>query len=272
MLLVIDAGNTNVVFAVFDGNKLLDQWRISTDAKRTADEYGVWLTQVLEHSGIAPDKITGAVLASVVPQALFDLRQLAKRYFNTELLVIGDPRLKINTGVGVLIDNPAEVGADRLVNAFAAWKKYKQALIVVDFGTATTFDVVSGDGNYIGGVIAPGVNLSLDALQRAAAKLPTVAIQKPEKTIGTNTVGAMQSGIYYGYIGLIEGIAARIRVEYAETYPPSPPASRGVNKGMKVIATGGLAALYAKACPLIEHLEPDLTIFGLKDLYEMNSR
>lgn len=256
MILVIDAGNTNVVFAVFDGEKLAGQWRISTDARRTADEYGVWLTQVLEHAGIAPKKIKGAVLASVVPQALFDLRQLARRYFNTELLVIGDPRLAINLGIGVKIDNPREVGSDRLVNAFAAWKRYRQPLIVVDFGTATTFDVVSGEGNYIGGVIAPGINLSLDALHRAAAKLPTVAVQKPEKVIGTNTIGAMQSGIYYGYVGLIEGIAGRIKAEYG--------------RSMKVIATGGLAPLYAKACPLIENLEPDLTILGLRDLYEMN--
>lgn len=257
MLLVIDAGNTNVVFAVFDGEKLMGQWRISTDARRTADEYGVWLTQVLEHSGINPTSITDAVLASVVPQAIFDLRQLTKRYFHVELLMIGDPRLKINTGIGVRIDNPAEVGADRLVNAFAAWNRYKQALIVVDFGTATTFDVVNSAGEYIGGIIAPGVNLSLDALQRAAAKLPTVAIQKPAKVIGTNTVGAMQSGIYYGYSGMIEGIAERIKTEYG-----SP---------MKVIATGGLASLFAKACPVIEHLEPDLTIYGLKELYIMNS-
>lgn len=256
MLLVIDAGNTNVVFAVFDGDTLRDQWRISTDARRTADEYGVWLTQVLEHAGIDPAKIDGAVLASVVPQSLFDLRQLAKRYFRVELLVIGDPRLGINTGIGVRIDNPAEVGSDRLVNAFAAWTRYKQALIVVDFGTATTFDVVSSEGDYIGGVIAPGVNLSLDALHRAAAKLPTVAIQSPAKVIGTNTVGAMQSGIYYGYIGLIEGIAERIKKEYG--------------KPMKVIATGGLAPLYAKSCPMIEHLEPELTIMGLKELYALN--
>ena len=234
MLLAIDAGNTNVVFAVFDGETLVDQWRISTDPRRTSDEYGVWLTQVLEHAGIAPDKIKHAVLASVVPQAIFDLRQLAKRYFHTELLVIGDPRLKLNIGVGVLIDNPSEVGADRLVNAVAAWKRYKQALIVVDFGTATTFDVVSSEGNYIGGVIAPGVNLSLEA-------------------IGTNTIGAMQSGIYYGYVGLIEGIAGKIKAEYG--------------KPMKVIATGGLASLYAKATPVIEHLEPDLTIFGLRDIF-----
>ncbi len=257
MILVIDVGNTNIVFAVFDGNTLKDQWRISTDARRTADEYGVWLTQVLEHSKISARSIKGAVVASVVPQVLFDLRQLAKRYFNTELLVLGDPRLKLKTGVGVKIDNPAEVGADRLVNAFAAWSRYKRALIVVDFGTATTFDVVSGQGDYIGGVIAPGINLSLDALHRAAAKLPNIAISRPDKVIGTNTIGAMQSGIYYGYVGLIEGIVARIKAEY--------------NAPMLVISTGGLASLYAKACPVIEHVESDLTIHGLRELYAMNS-
>lgn len=257
MILVIDVGNTNVVFAVFDGKKLAGQWRIATDARRTADEYGVWLTQVLEHSKIAPESITGAVAASVVPQSLFDLRQLAKRYFNSELLVIGDPRLKLDIGVGVKIDNPSEVGADRLVNAFAAWSRYKSALIVVDFGTATTFDVVSGQGDYIGGVIAPGVNLSLDALHRAAAKLPNIAIAPPSKVIGTNTIGAMQSGIYYGYAGLVEGIVQHIKTEH--------------NSPMLVIATGGLASLYAKACPVIEQVLPDLTIWGLKELYEMNN-
>ena len=254
MLLVIDVGNTNVVFAVFKGEILIEQWRISTDARRTADEYGVWLTQVLEHSKIARSEIKAAVVASVVPQSLFDLRQMAKRYFHCDLLVIGAPGIK--TGLGVKIDNPREVGADRLVNAFAAWQRHKQALIVVDFGTATTFDVVSKDGDYVGGVIAPGVNLSLDALQKAAAKLPNVAIQPPEKVIGTNTIGAMQSGIYYGYAGLVEGIALRIKQEYGAP--------------MKVIATGGLASLYAKACPVIEQLEPDLTIHGLQALYKLN--
>lgn len=256
MLLVIDVGNTNVVFAVFEGDAILDQWRISTDARRTADEYGVWLTQVLEHSKINPSQIKHAVCASVVPQALFDLRQLAKRYFDCELLVIGAPGVK--TGVGVKIDNPREVGADRLVNAFAAWEKYKTAAIVIDFGTATTFDVISGDGDYIGGVIAPGVNLSLDALHRAAAKLPHIPVQRPDKVIGTSTIGAMQSGIYYGYVGLIEGITERITKEYGNP--------------MKVIATGGLAALYAKSAPVIEALEPDLTIWGLKGLFELNRR
>lgn len=256
MLLVIDVGNTNVVFAVFDGGKIVGQWRISTDARRTADEYGVWLTQVLEHSKIKAANITAAVAASVVPQALFDLRQLAKRYFNTELMVIGDPRLNLKIGVGVKIDNPAEVGADRLVNSFAAWSRYKTPLIVVDFGTATTFDVVNADGDYIGGIIAPGVNLSLAALHRAAAKLPNIAIAPPAKVVGTNTVGAMQSGIYYGYAGMVEGIVKQIKAE--------------VGKEMLVIATGGLASLYSRACSSIEKVEPDLTIYGLQGLYEMN--
>jgi len=256
MLLVIDAGNTNVVFAIFNGDTIVGQWRISTDPKRTADEYGVWLTQVTERAGIKTTSILGAVLASVVPQAIFDLRQLTRRYFHVELMVIGDPRLKLKTGITVKIDNPNEVGADRLVNAFAAWRRYKQDMIVVDFGTATTFDVVNKAGDYFGGVIAPGVNLSLDALHRAAAKLPNVAIQPPEKVIGTSTIGAMQSGIYYGYAGMVETLCERIKKEFG--------------KPMKVIATGGLASLYAKACTVIEQVEPDLTIYGLKELYEMN--
>lgn len=255
MLLAIDAGNTNVVFAVFKGDTLAGQWRIATDARRTADEYGVWLTQVMEHAKLSPKNITGTIMACVVPQAIFELRQLAKRYFNTDLLLVGgDPQVKV--GIKAKIDNPAEVGADRLVNAFAAWEKHKQALIIVDFGTATTFDVVSGKGDYMGGVIAPGVNLSLDALHRAAAKLPNIGIMRPPKVIGTNTIAAMQSGVYYGYAGLVENIVSQIKAEC-----PDKP---------KVIATGGLASLYAKACPSIKQVEPDLTIYGLKGIYELN--
>lgn len=254
MLLAIDAGNTNTTFAVFDGDSLVAQWRISTDAHRTADEYGMWLLQLLERANIPAQAINHAIVASVVPQTLFDLKMLAKRYFNTELMIIGSP--EVNPGIPVKIDRPAEAGADRIVNAFAAWTRYKCALIVVDFGTATTFDVVSGEGAYIGGVIAPGVNLSLEALEKAAAKLPTIGIAPPAKVIGTNTVGAMQSGIYFGYVGLIEGIVARIKKEYGQP--------------MKVIATGGLSPLYAKATPAIEQLEPDLTILGLRDIYALN--
>ncbi len=254
MLLAIDVGNTNTVFAVFDADKVVGQWRISTDARRTADEYGVWLLQLMERAKITPSGVKAAVVGSVVPQLLFDLRQLCRKYFSSELMVVGAPG--INPGIPVKIDRPGEVGADRVVNSVAAWKMYKTACIIVDFGTATTFDVLSGKGEYVGGVIAPGINLSLDALHTAAAKLPNVAIQPPERVVGTNTVAAMQSGIYYGYVGLIEGIVARIREE------------QGIK--MKVIATGGLAPLYAKATPIIEHLEPDLTIMGLQEIFSLN--
>lgn len=254
MLLAIDAGNTNVVFAVFDGDTLVDQWRIATNPRRTADEYGVWLTQVLEHRGLTLDQISGAILSCVVPKALFDLRQLAKRYFHTELLVIGDNNITVD--MAVKIDQPREVGADRLVNAFAAWQRFKSALIIVDFGTATTFDIVSDEGAYVGGVIAPGVNLSLDALQKAAAKLPQIGIQRPQKTVGTTTVTAMQSGIYHGYAGLVEGIVRNVKAE--------------IKTNMQVVATGGLASLYNHACECIDHIEPDLTIWGLKAIYESN--
>lgn len=255
MLLAIDTGNTNIVFAAFEGERLAGQWRISTDARRTADEYGVWLTQVMERAGLQPGVVSGAIMASVVPHALFELRMLCRKYFSCELTVIGAPG--VECGIRAKVERPAEVGADRLVNAFAAWRKYKQPLIVVDFGTATTFDVVDAKGDYIGGVIAPGINLSLDALHRAAAKLPNVAISAPERVIGTDTVSAMQSGIYHGYAGLIAGIVAGIKAE------------AGIS--MKVIATGGLAPLYARASACIEQVEPDLTIEGLRAIYELNN-
>lgn len=255
MLLAIDAGNTNTVFAVFEGDTLKGQWRMATDARRTADEYGVWLSQLMGIEQIAMKAIDAVILASVVPQANFSFRQLSKKYFDKDLLVVGDPT--VHTGIEAKIDKPSEVGADRLVNAVAAWNRFHAPLIVVDFGTATTFDVVDEKGNYVGGVIAPGVNLSLEALHRAAAKLPNIAVQRPDKVIGTSTVPAMQSGIYFGYVGLIEGIAARIQEEYG--------------KKMRVIATGGLAPLFARATTMIEHLEPDLTIHGLKEIYKLNA-
>lgn len=254
MLLTIDAGNTNIVFAVFDGDKIRGQWRMATDARRTEDEYGVWLLQLMEREGIAAKHIGAAIVSSVVPQALFALRMLARHYFQTELMVVGEESIK--TGIAAKIDRPTEVGADRLVNSLAAWTKYKQSLVIVDFGTATTFDVVNDRGDYIGGVIAPGINLSLETLHRAAAKLPNISVERPQKIIGTSTISAMQSGIYYGYLGLIEGILARIMAEYG--------------KPMTTLATGGLAPLFAKGTNAIEHLEPDLTILGLKAIYEKN--
>lgn len=254
MLLVIDAGNTNTVFAVFSGNKLTGQWRMATDARRTADEYGAWLLHIMAYEKIDPKKIKSAILSSVVPQVNFALRMLTRKYFHTELMIVGEPAVKL--GVKVKIDKPAEVGADRLVNAIAAWYKYKKPLVIVDFGTATTFDVVDKNGDYIGGVIAPGINLSLEALHRAAAKLPNVAVERPSQVIGKDTVSAMQSGIYYGYVSLIEGIATRIIKEYGRKMP--------------VIATGGLSPLFVKATSVIDALEPDLIINGLKIIYERN--
>ena len=207
---------------------------------RTADEYGVWLLQLLQHVGISPAQIRSAILSSVVPQANFALRMLARLYFHTELKIVGEPGVAL--GIEALIDRPREVGADRLVNAVAAWQRYRKALIIVDFGTATTFDVVNDDGNYVGGVIAPGVNLSLEALHRAAAKLPNIAVERPPCVIGKDTVSAMQSGIYFGYVGLIEGIVSRIVQEFGAPMP--------------VLATGGLAPLFARATTVIDTLAP----------------
>lgn len=251
MLLTIDAGNTNTVFALFDDDALIGQWRVHSNAERTADEYAVWLTQLLQLQGINTNNINAAITSCVIPHALFDLRQLCKRYFDTELLVVGDE--PIGKPMPVDLAEHVEVGADRLVNAFAAWQQYGQACIIVDFGTATTFDVVSSNGAYSGGVIAPGVHLSLDALQEAAAKLPSVSIEAPKQVIGKHTVHAMQSGIYFGYAGMIEGIITRIKQE--------------AGGAMKVIATGGLAPLYAKEIKLFDAVDQELTIRGLREIY-----
>lgn len=251
MLLVIDAGNTNIVFAIYEGDALRAEWRISSSAKRTSDEYAVWLLQLMQLHNLQAADIRHAICSCVIPYALFDLKTLCKKYFHTELLVIGEGKLA--RPIATNVDANVEVGADRLVNSFAVWKKYQMPTIVVDFGTATTFDVVGDKGVYEGGVIAPGVNLSLSALQQAAAKLPNVSISAPSSIIGKNTVSAMQSGIYYGYLGLIEGIVSRLKESSA-----SP---------MKVVATGGLAPLYAKSAAVIDHVDQDLTIWGLKELF-----
>jgi type III pantothenate kinase len=243
MLLAIDAGNTNIVFAVFEGETLKGSWRASTDARRTADEYAVWFTQLLGLQAIAPADIDACIISCVVPDALFSLTSLAKRYFRAV------PRI-------VLLDRPEEVGADRLVNAVAAKLTTAPPLIVIDFGTATTFDVVDAEGQYAGGVIAPGINLSLEALSNAAARLPRVAIRQTPKVIGTSTILAMQSGIFWGYIGLIEGLVSRIQGEFGHK--------------MKVVATGGLAPLFAGATGAIERVDSDLTLTGLRLIHERN--
>lgn len=256
MLLAIDVGNTNCTLAVFDGTRLMGQWRLATDPQRTSDEYMIALAQLLELDAISRKSITHCIISSVVPQTLFPLKQLSRKYFNCEPLVIGEAQ--VHVGINVIIDKPDEVGADRLVNALAARKQFGGNVVIIDFGTATTFDVVDKKGDYVGGVIAPGINLSMDALKIAAAKLPEIAVAKPSKVVGKSTIGAMQSGVYWGYVSLIEGIVARIQQEMG-----SP---------MKVVATGGLAALFADATPVIQHLERDLTIEGLRIIFEQNRK
>ncbi len=258
MLLAIDSGNTNIIFAVFDdGDDLRGSWRASTEVKRTADEYAVWLTQIMTLEGLAPADIDGAVIANVVPATMYALKTLCTRYFKVEPLVVGEPGVDI--GIAVRVSRPDQVGEDRLVNAVAAFAKHGGPLIVIDFGTATTFDVIGEDGAYEGGVIAPGINLSLEALDRAAAKLPRIAIKEPpQQVIGQATVPAMESGAYWGYVGLIEGLVARIKAEYG--------------RAMTVVATGGLAPLFARATDCIETIDLDLTLRGLLAVYRANSK
>ena len=255
MLLAIDSGNTNIVFAVFDGDTCRQQWRSSSDPQRTADEYAVWLTQLMALEGIKPADMTGAIIANVVPAAHHGLLTLCRRYFNCEPLVVGEG---LDLGIGILVDNPEEVGADRLVNALAAAERYEGPVIVIDFGTATTFDVVDAKGNYCGGVIAPGINLSLEALHTAAAKLPRIAVKKPQQVIGKGTVAAMRSGIYWGYVGLIEGLVSRIKTEFG--------------KPLTVVATGGLAPVFGEATKVIDHQDPELTLRGLMLAYRNAKR
>jgi type III pantothenate kinase len=254
MLLAINANNTNTVFALWDGDKLLGAWRAATEAKRTADEYVVWLDHLLSLAGLNRGIISGTIIASVVPDANFNLVKFCQNYCASAPLIVGEPGVAL--GMTAMVDRPDEVGADRLINTIAAHDRYPGAAIVVDLGTATTFDVVDDAGNYRGGVIAPGINLSLQALEQAAAKLPSVAIRATAKVIGTNTVACMQSGIYWGYVGLMEGIITRIIAEFG-----SP---------MRVIATGGLAPIFEQASPLIECTDGTLNLWGLRLVYERN--
>ncbi|MEL6266999.1 MAG: type III pantothenate kinase, partial [Pseudomonadota bacterium] len=233
----------------------LGEWRCNTESVRTADQYFVWLSQLMEHGGMAASDITSVVVSNVAPSVLFNIRVLCDRYFDTRPLVVG--RHDCRLPVAVRVDHPAEVGADRLVNTVAAFERYGPNLVVVDFGTATTFDVVGHDGAYEGGVIAPGVNLSLDALHAAAAHLPRIDVTRPQRVCGTNTVACLQSGIYWGYIGLIEGICARLAAER--------------DTEMKVIATGGLSPLFARGTETIEAVDPDLTVRGLVRIFRYNT-
>ena len=256
MLLAIDAGNTNIVFAIYEGDTVRAQWRAVTQVSRTADEYAVWLSQLLALEGLSFGDLDAAIIATVVPAVLFDLRDMCRKYLKTEPLRIGDPALDI--GPRPTVDRPETVGADRICNTVAAHDRYPGAVIVVDFGTATNFDIVSETGAFDGSVIAPGANLSLEALHQAAALLPRVAIHRAQKVIGRDTVSSMQSGVYWGYVGLISGLIERIRCEYG--------------KPMTVVATGGLAHLFRPDMPLIDHIDPDLTMRGLMLIHARNRK
>ena len=253
MLLLVDAGNTNVVVAVHDGREYRGIWRIATEPQRTSDEYAVWLLGLFQLTGRTRQDITAAVIGTVVPAALYHLRRLVRAWFEVEPLIA---RPGLDWGFRIKMDNPDEVGPDRLLNALAAHAAYQGPLVVIDFGTATTFDVVDAEGSYVGGIIAPGINLSIEALHRAAARLPRIGIGRPQSVIGRSTVPAMRSGIYWGYVAMIEGLVARIQVE--------------VGAPLKVIATGGLAPLLSEGTTVIERVDPDLTLDGLRLLAERN--
>ena len=254
MLLAIDAGNTNIKFALFDGTDIRTRWRIATDARRTADQYAVWLTQLLELEGYQRSDVTAVVISTVVPRALHNLQSLSAKYFGVEAMVAG--RAPLEWGITLDVVEPQSVGADRACNAIAAHAAYPGDLIMISFGTATTVDHVDSKGAYKGGIIAPGLNLSLDALVMAAAKLPRVAIEAPESdsVIGRTTESQMQIGIYWGYVAMIEGLLARMKAE--------------VGRPVTVIATGGLAILFQQQEHLFDAIEPDLTLRGLALLYQ----
>jgi type III pantothenate kinase len=253
MLLAIDCGNTNTVFSIWNGTAFVATWRIATDHKRTADEYYTWLSSLMLLTRIdAP--ISEAIISSTVPRVVFNLRVLCNRYYECRPLVVGKPECHLP--VNPRVDQGTTVGPDRLVNTVAGFDRHGGDLIVVDFGTATTFDVVDVDGAYVGGVIAPGVNLSLEALHMAAAALPHIDISRPARAIGRNTVACMQSGVYWGYIGLVEGIVREVRKER--------------DRPMKVIATGGLASLFAQDTALFDSVEDDLTMHGLVLIHRYN--
>ncbi len=253
MLLAIDCGNTNTVFSIWDGETFLCTLRTSTHHARTADAYFTWYSTLVKHYGIDAD-ITDVVIASTVPRVVFNLRVFADRFFGCRPLVVGKPDCLLP--VNPRVDEGTIPGPDRLANAAAAFDRHGGNVVVVDFGTATNFDVVAADGAYVGGIIAPGVNLSLEALHQGAAALPHIDVTRPEKVIGTNTVGCIQSGVYWGYSGLIEGLIDRIKTEFGMP--------------MKVVATGGLAPLFDQADVGFDAIEDDLTMHGLTVIHRYN--
>lgn len=256
MLLVIDVGNTNIVLGIFKGEKLIFDWRISTDKNKTVDEYGLMLRQMLGSADIDPKDIKDIIISSVVPNINDIFPEIANKYFDLEPIIIG-PGVK--TGMNILYDNPKEVGADRIVNSVAAFEKYGGPLIVVDLGTAITFDAINIHGDYLGGAICPGIKISADALFQRASKLPKVEIVPKEKVIGKNTVASMQGGIFFGYLGLIDAIIEKMIEEL-----------RTGDEKVKVIATGGFSKLFVEGSKYIEEIDPMLTLDGLRLIYERN--
>lgn len=256
MILVIDVGNTNIVFGIYEGENLLYDWRIASLKDRTSDEYGLLFNQVFQLNKIEIENIDSIIISSVVPPLMHTLSTMCKKYFNIEPIIIG-PGVK--TGMHIKYDNPKEVGADRIVNAVAGYEKYGGPLIVVDFGTAITFDSISKEGDYLGGVITPGINISTEALFLRTSKLPKVEIVKPNKVIGKNTINSIQSGIMYGYIGMVDYIIGKMIEEMGSS-----------NEEIKVIATGGFGSLIGKESKYIEKVDKMLTLDGLRIIYERN--
>ena len=260
LLLVIDVGNTNIVLGALRGAEVLQRWRITT-AERTTDELGLLTLQMLAHQGITPAHLEGVVVSCVVPSVLYTIEKACRRYLEQPCLVVGKG---MKTGMRVRTDNPREVGADRIVNAVAAWKRYSCSLVVVDFGTATTFDCVDYNGDYVGGAIAPGFRISADALFERTAKLPRIEVEHPDRAIGTNTIASMQSGLFWGYVGLVDGLARRCKIELAEKAGLKFPTH------IRCLATGGLSNLVGSACAEVDEVDNDLTLVGLQLLWEMN--
>ncbi|KZL93132.1 type III pantothenate kinase [Clostridium magnum] len=257
MILVIDVGNTNIVLGVYESEELIASWRLSTDSKRTADEYGIQVIQLFLQDKLDPADVEGVIISSVVPNIMYSLEHMIKKYFEVNPIVVG-PGVK--TGINIKYDNPKEVGADRIVNAVAAHELYKGSLIIIDFGTATTFCAVTSRGDYLGGTISPGIKISSEALFERAAKLPRIELIKPAAVICKNTVSSMQAGIVYGYIGQVDYIVNKMRKELMELGEQEPT----------IIATGGLAKLISEESRFVDKIDPILTLKGLRIIYEKN--